>query len=108
MKINGLVTAISTFLPLLLSNSLTAQIERDAEDAARSEFRIDGPPPPVAPAVINRDSAGNATFRAIRLTDPIRLDGQLDEAVYQITPPLTGFLQTIPDEGEAATENTEA
>jgi hypothetical protein len=108
MKINGLVTALSTFLPLLIPGSLTAQIERDAQGDAPSEFRIDGPPPPVAPAVINRDSAGNATFRAIRLTDPIRLDGQLDEAVYQTIPPLTGFLQTIPDEGEAATENTEA
>ena len=49
-----------------------------------------------------------ATVRAIRRTEPIRLDGRLDEAVYQTVLPLTGFLQTLPDESEPATEETEA
>ena len=40
---------------------------------------IDGPPPPTRPAVISRDERGRATIRAIKLTEGIRLDGQLDE-----------------------------
>jgi len=35
---------------------------------------IDGPPPPVAPAVINRDAEGRATVRATRLTEEISLE----------------------------------
>ena len=108
MKIVGLVTGLSTFLALLVPGALTAQIERDTQGTVLSELRIDGPPAPVAPAVINRDDRGNATVRAIRLSEPIRLDGRLDEAVYQTVLPLTGFLQTLPDEGEPATEETEA
>ena len=108
MKIVGIVTGLSTFLALLVPGALTAQIERDTQGTVLSELRIDGPPAPVAPAVINRDDRGKATVRAIRLSEPLRLDGQLDEAVYQTVPPITGFLQTIPDEGEPATEETEA
>ena len=69
---------------------------------------IDGPPPPIAPAVIRRDPQGRATIRAIKLTDGIRLDGQLDEQVYHTVPALTDFVQQAPDEGAPATEKTEA
>ena len=69
---------------------------------------IDGPAPPVAPAVINRDAEGRATVRATRLTEEISLDGRLDERVYQTVPALTDFVQQAPDEGAPATERTEA
>ena len=69
---------------------------------------IDGPPPPNPPAVINRDEQGRATIRAIKLRESIRLDGQLDESVYQMVPAITGFIQQAPDEGAPATEKTEA
>ena len=69
---------------------------------------IDGPPAPVAPAVITRDERGTATVRAIRLDAPLTLDGVLDEAVYSDVKPITGFIQTLPDEGSPATETTEA
>ena len=69
---------------------------------------IDGPPPPVAPEVIRRDERGRATIRAIELTEGIRLDGQLDERVYQTVTAITGFIQQAPDEGAPATEKTEA
>ena len=69
---------------------------------------IDGPPPPVPPEVISRDARGRATIRATRLTDGIRLDGLLDERVYQTVPAITGFIQQAPDEGAPATEKTEA
>ena len=69
---------------------------------------IDGPPPPIPPEVINRDAAGRATIRVIRLDQGIRLDGQLDEQVYATVPPITDFVQQSPDEGAPATEKTEA
>ena len=69
---------------------------------------IDGPPPPMPPEVITRNEQGQATIRAIKLTEGIRLDGQLDEQVYQTAPAITGFVQQAPDEGAPATEKTEA
>ena len=71
-------------------------------------MEIFGPPPPVAPEVIARDDRGRATVRATRLKEPIVLDGRLDDDVYRSVPPLTGFIQQEPHEGEPATEQTEA
>ena len=68
---------------------------------------IHGPPPPIAPAVINRDAEGRATMRAIRLDAPLQLDGQLDERVYFTVPPVTDFIQQEPDEGAPARDQTE-
>ncbi|MYI74279.1 MAG: hypothetical protein F4057_02865, partial [Acidobacteria bacterium] len=65
---------------------------------------LDGPPPPAPPAVLARDGQGRATVRAVRVDEPIQLDGRLDEAVYGDVPPITGFIQQVPDEGEPATE----
>src|SRR5262245_41439980 len=59
-------------------------------------FGFDGPAPPVAPDVITRDADGRATVRAVRLTSPIRLDGQLDEAIYTTLPPIEGLIQVEP------------
>ena len=69
---------------------------------------IDGPPAPVAPAVMTRDEQGRATVRAIRLDEGLRLDGVLDEPVYGAVPAITGFIQQLPDSGAPATERTEA
>ncbi len=69
---------------------------------------IDGPAPPVAPETMTRDAAGRVTVRAVRLTEPFRLDGALDESVYETVPPVGGFLQQLPDEGAPTTERTEA
>ena len=68
---------------------------------------IDGPPPPVPPAVLNRDADGRATLRAIRLGAELDLDGSLDEAVYDEIRPAGGFFQQFPIEGAPATERTE-
>ena len=97
-------------LPLLLSASaLGAQagLGTGAQDDVAA-LRIDGPPPPVAPAVITRDDRGNATVRAIRLTAPIRLDGVLSEPIYREVQSISDFVQVLPDEGDLATEKTEA
>ena len=48
------------------------------------------------------------TVRAHRVTQPVRVDGRLDEEIYKITPAITGFVQQEPDEFQPATEKTEA
>ncbi|SVA00271.1 uncharacterized protein METZ01_LOCUS53125 [marine metagenome] len=69
---------------------------------------LQGPAPPVAPAVVSRDADGRATVRATRVSEPIRLDGQLDEAVYQNVQFITDFVQQLPDEGALGSERTDA
>ena len=96
----------------VVSASPVGTVVRAGGVSARQDAVLDveifGPPPPIAPAVIARDDEGNATVRAIRLAAPIDIDGRLDEPVYTEVPPLDGFIQSIPDEGEPATELTEA
>ena len=70
--------------------------------------RIDGPPPPIAPDTISRSASGAATVRATRLNGPWTLDGTLDEPLYEQVVPIGGFIQQEPNEGEAATEQTDA
>ena len=72
------------------------------------ESPIDGPPSPIAPATINRDAEGQATVRAVRLTEPLEIDGVLDETMYNTVESFSGFIQQSPDEGAPATERTEA
>ena len=72
-----------------------------------SDVVIDGPPPPVAPAVITREG-GQATMRAIRLLAGIEVDGRLDEPVYEAVAPVSDFIQQLPDEGSPASERTDA
>ena len=69
---------------------------------------IDGPPPPTPPDVIRRDAQGRATIRAVRITQPIVVDGRLEEEVYRTVQPISGFLQGVPDNGQPATQKTEA
>ena len=66
-----------------------------------------GPPPPVAPAVINRDDQGRAVVRAVRLTQPLRIDGRLEEPIYTDLVPIADFIQQEPQEGAVASERTE-
>ena len=100
--LTGSVTAGLLFiLPLQLTAQAPVATEAD-------RLEIDGPPPPVAPDVISRDDEGGATVRAIRVTEPMRIDGELDEAFYRTTPSISDFVQSVPDEGAAPTEHTEA
>ena len=68
---------------------------------------IDGAPAPAAPETIARDATGRATVRAVRLSEPIRVDATLDESVYQTVQPFGGFIQQLPAEGEPSTERTD-
>jgi len=71
-----------------------------AQDAASA-------PPISSDATIARDAQGRVTLRAVRLTAPMRLDGQLDEEIYRLSPPAGGFIQQVPREGDPVTEDTE-
>ena len=89
---------------LLILISLAA----GSAEAVQSDARAaDGPPPPVAPAVLTRDASGHATIRAVRLTTPLRIDGRLDEEIYSTVPSISGFIQQEPVDGAPATEETE-
>jgi hypothetical protein len=83
-------------------------ISASPASAQSSLSSIDGPPPPLAPEVVSRDDAGRATVRAIALSEPLHLDGKLDENVYYTVPAISDFLQQVPREGAPATERTES
>jgi len=59
-------------------------------------------------AVMTRDAEGNATVRAYRVDQSMRVDGRLDEAVYSRVPPIVDFIQQEPVDGAGLTERTEA
>ena len=86
---------------LCLSTALFAQARPAAPPAGEA-------PAPVPPAVVSRDAAGHVTVRAVRVTSPIRIDGRLDEAMYESTEAIGDFLQQEPNEGQPATERTQA
>ncbi len=52
------------------------------------------------------DQAPTAT--AARREGQVSIDGRLDEAAWQAATPVTGFLQNDPNEGQSASERTEA
>src|SRR5688572_11440138 len=54
--------------------------------------------------MISRDADGSATLRAVRLAEPLRIDGRLDEAIYADVQPISDFVQIEPQEGSPATE----
>lgn len=57
---------------------------------------IDGPPPPEFPEMLARDAAGKVTVRAIKLKQPLKVDGRLDEDVYHENQPFGGLVQVVP------------
>jgi hypothetical protein len=72
-----------------------------------SPVSIDRPPPLEPPESVTQIVPDQVTVRAVRLTAPLQLDGQLDEAVYSSVRPMSHFIQTEPQEGVPATEKTE-
>ena len=108
LPVSALLTA--TLMAASLPGAAHAQPPADANAPATVTalpFAIAGPPPPVPPAVITRGDDGRATARAVRLTMPLRIDGRLDEPIYQAVPAMTDFVQQDPVENAPATEKTE-
>jgi len=46
--------------------------------------------------------------RAVKLDQPLHVDGILNEAIYESLPSISDFIQQVPKEGAPATERTEA
>jgi hypothetical protein len=74
---------------------------------SRVSLYADAPAEPIAPEVVNRDADGRATLRAVRVSEPLRIDGALDESLYRDVRSISDFIQVEPDGGEDATERTE-
>ncbi len=54
-----------------------------------------------------RDARGKSTIRAIKLSEPLRIDGALDETVYKTAPGFGGLLQVAPRYGQPSSEKTD-
>src|SRR5262245_12116691 len=78
-----------------------------SEPSIESNGKAIEPPAPLAPEVIARDTAGHATMRAVRVP-ALDVDGNLDDQAYETIRPIDGFVQSVPDVGQPATQKTEA
>jgi hypothetical protein len=112
MRVPGrLVPLVSiVVLPLVVTMLAAASAsagQRGSGDLAAMPSNFSGPPPPAPPSVITRDNDGNATVRATRIPEGPALDGRLDDPVYQQVPSFGDFIQSDPDEGVPATEQTD-
>ena len=104
--------ARSMMIVLVVQHGLSSQqpvvaatrAQARGDDSTVTTGALSGPEPP---AVIVRDADGHATIRAIRLDEPVQLDGVLDEEVYQRVLPVDDFIQSVPIDGAPATEKTE-
>src|SRR5262249_48499299 len=87
--------------------SSASATESTSPSAELPPVTIFGPPPPIAPATASRDEQGRLTIRAVRVMTPLKIDGNLDEAVYSTVPPISDFIQSDPNRGAPATQKTE-
>jgi hypothetical protein len=110
------IAVLPLTVTVLLSASSTAGAQSPSDAPATFEaagpsgsaaLHADAPPEPIAPEVITRDGEGRATVRAVRLNEPLRVDGTLEEALYRDVPSMSEFIQVEPQAGQAATERTE-
>ena len=102
MKVNRFA-----LLVVLLCIAMAPASGTAAQNPQAASRVADGPPAPVAPAVVSRDARGKVTIRAVRIDKPLKIDGRLDEDVYQQIPAIGGFIQQLPHSGEPATEQTD-
>ena len=57
--------------------------------------------------MINQAGQDGATLRAVRVTEPLEIDGVLDEPFYRSVPPISEFVQGVPEEDGEPSELTE-
>ena len=93
--------------PLMLAVALAAAPGGAQERAADRSATTDGLALPERTATATRNDEGEITIRAVRLEEPLELDGALEEAVYGRFEPASGFIQQDPDNGAPATEDTQ-
>ena len=105
-RVRRVLTLWSLLTAVTFVQPVAAQTPRSSAPAPA--LSLEDPPAPVAPETVSRGENGRVVVRAIRLTQPLRIDGKLDEAVYQQNTPATDFIQSTPSTGKVATEKTEA
>ena len=70
------------------------------------------PPPPVltreAPSPASAGQAPAITVHATRINTPMKIDGRLDESVYEQVPAITEYIQQEPNEGAPISERTQS
>jgi len=91
----------------MLAVALAAAPGGAQERAADRSATTDGLALPERTATATRNDEGEITIRAVRLEEPLELDGALEEAVYGRFEPASGFIQQDPDNGAPATEDTQ-
>ena len=69
---------------------LAAQV---SQEGGADRLEIDDPPAPVGGAMINQAGQDGATLRAVRVTEPLEIDGVLDEPFYRSVPSISEFVQ---------------
>lgn len=106
---------LALVLPLLLWGVLAppgaaaqvGQLAASAQPVGGERVLIEGREAPLESLMVTRDNKGGATIRALRLKQPLRLDGRLDDEIYSRVSPAGDFIQQLPREGQPATEPTE-
>ena len=98
------------FLLSVLPRPAAAQLPLPSEGEAGGPASPSAisPAPPGPGEAVRRDEDGHATVRAFRVPEPLDIDGNLDEAFYEVTPSVSGFIQSVPIEGAEPSERTEA
>ncbi|MGE3178405.1 MAG: DUF5916 domain-containing protein, partial [Vicinamibacterales bacterium] len=100
---------LAAALSVALIGLRTAAAQPPAASTVQVEARAAGVPAvPPTPLGSERDSNGRLVVRATRLSGPLVLDGRLDDEAYHRVPAIAGFIQQEPNEGQPATEWTEA
>ena len=89
---------------LMAFQGLAAQV---SQEGGADRLEIDGPPAPVGGAMINQAGRDGATLRAVRVNEPLEIDGVIDEPFYRSIPPITEFVQAVPEEYGEPSEFTE-
>jgi len=93
-------------IAIVLLAAPAAALPQVQEGAPRT-FEIDGPPAPTGQAVINQAGEDGSTMRAFRVEGSISIDGKVDEPFYSSHPPITEFIQTVPENNGEPTQRTE-
>jgi hypothetical protein len=91
----------------VLITLLVCSLAPTATAVAQMHGAGDAAPPPAPPALTVRSPDGRLQVTAAQATDPVRLDGALDDEVWSRAEAVGGFVQSEPQDGQPATERTE-
>ena len=91
-----------------LAATLYAQSSGEIAGAVPLAVQSGEPAPAPSTPVMIRDADGKIVVRATRITRPLKIDGQLDDAPYAEVPSITEFVQQVPKNGVPVSEKTEA